>query len=49
LVIWSEPAKADLQSIHQFIAHDSKPYAKKVIWNTRKACRLRSALMRKGG
>jgi plasmid stabilization system protein ParE len=30
-VIWSEPAKADLKSIHQFIAHDSKPYAKKVI------------------
>ena len=30
MVIWSEPAKADLRSIHDFIAHDSKHYAKKV-------------------
>ena len=30
MVIWSNPAKADLQSIHDFIAHDSKHYAKKV-------------------
>lgn len=30
MVIWSEPAKADLRSIHDFIAHDSKYYAKKV-------------------
>lgn len=30
MVIWSEPAKADLRSIHDFIAHDSNYYAKKV-------------------
>ena len=30
MVIWSEPAKADLRSIHDFIAHDSSHYAKKV-------------------
>ena len=30
MVIWSEPAKADLRSIHDFIAHDSRHYAKKV-------------------
>jgi hypothetical protein len=30
MVIWSEPAKAGLRSIHDFIAHDSKHYAKKV-------------------
>ena len=31
MVIWSNPATADLQSIHDFIAHDSKHYTKKVI------------------
>ncbi len=30
MVIWSDPAKADLRSIHDFIAHDSRHYAKKV-------------------
>ncbi len=30
MVIWSDPAKADLRSIHDFIAHDSSHYAKKV-------------------
>ncbi len=30
MVIWSEPAKADLRSIHDFIAHDARHYAKKV-------------------
>ncbi len=30
MVIWSEPAKVDLRSIHDFIAHDSSHYAKKV-------------------
>jgi len=30
MVIWSEPAKADLRSIHDFIAHDSRHYAKSV-------------------
>jgi len=30
-VIWSAPAKADLRSIHDFIATDSRHYAKKVV------------------
>jgi toxin ParE1/3/4 len=30
MVIWSESAKADLGSIHDFIAHNSRHYAKKV-------------------
>ncbi len=35
MVIWSEPAKADLRSIHDFIAHDSHHYAKKVTQDIR--------------
>ncbi len=35
MVIWSEPAKADLRSIHDFIAHDSRYYAKKVVQDIR--------------
>ncbi len=30
MVIWSEPAKADLRFIHDFIGRDSSHYAKKV-------------------
>ena len=30
MVIWSEPAVADLRAIHDYIAHDSRHYAKKV-------------------
>lgn len=30
MVIWTDPAKADLRSIHDLIAHDSSHYAKKV-------------------
>ena len=30
MVIWSQPAKADLRQIHDFIAKDSKFYAKRV-------------------
>lgn len=30
MVIWSDPARADLRSIHYFIAHNSTHYAKKV-------------------
>ena len=35
MVIWSQPAKADLRSIHDFIAHDSPHYAKKVVQGIR--------------
>ena len=31
MVIWADPAKADLRAIHDFIALDSKYYAKKVV------------------
>ena len=30
MVIWSRPARADLKHIHDFIAEDSKHYARKV-------------------
>ena len=30
MVIWSEPARVDPRSIHDFIGHDSSHYAKKV-------------------
>lgn len=35
MVIWSEPARTDLRSIHDFIAHDSQHYAKKVTQDIR--------------
>ena len=35
MVIWSEPAKTDLRSIHDFIARNSKHYAKKVTQDIR--------------
>jgi len=35
MVTWSQPAKADLRSIHDFIAHDSTHYAKKVVQDIR--------------
>jgi plasmid stabilization system protein ParE len=31
MVIWADPAKADLRAIHDIIASDSKYYAKKVV------------------
>jgi len=30
MVIWSQPAKTDLRAIHDYIAHNSRYYAKKV-------------------
>ena len=35
MVIWSEPAKADLRSIYDFIANNSPFYAKKVVQDIR--------------
>ena len=35
MVKWSEPAILDLRSIHDFIAHDSRFYARKVIQDIR--------------
>lgn len=31
VIIWSKPAREDLRLIHQYIAHDSKRYATRVI------------------
>jgi len=31
MVIWAEPAKSDLRAIHDFIASNTKYYAKKVV------------------
>ncbi|MCX5810570.1 MAG: type II toxin-antitoxin system RelE/ParE family toxin [Proteobacteria bacterium] len=31
MVIWTNPAKSDLRAVHDFIASDSKYYAKKVV------------------
>ncbi|MEQ1527864.1 MAG: type II toxin-antitoxin system RelE/ParE family toxin [Methylococcales bacterium] len=36
MVIWTEQAIVDLRSIHDFIAHDSRTYAKKVTQEIRK-------------
>ncbi|NLD93820.1 MAG: type II toxin-antitoxin system RelE/ParE family toxin, partial [Fibrobacter sp.] len=33
MVIWTEPARNDLKAIHDFIALDSKFYAKNVVRN----------------
>lgn len=35
MVIWSHPAKADLRSIHDYIAKNSPFYAKKVVQDIR--------------
>ncbi len=31
MVIWADPAKSDLRTIHDFIASGSRYYAKKVV------------------
>jgi plasmid stabilization system protein ParE len=31
VIVWSEPAREDLRLIHQYIAHDSKRYATRVV------------------
>jgi len=48
MVIWSNPAKADLRAIHDFIAHDSKFYAKKVLQDIIEKSRALGALPRSG-
>ena len=47
-MIWSEPAKADLRSIHDFIAHDSRYYAKKVTQDIREKTELLDRLKMAG-
>ncbi len=48
MVIWSQPAKADLRSIHDFIAHDSPYYAKKVVQDIREKTDVLEQLPRAG-
>ena len=48
MVIWSEPAKADLRSIHDFIAHDSQHYAKKVTQDIREKTNVLDGLPKMG-
>ena len=48
MVIWSKPAKTDLRSIHDFIAHDSRYYAKKVVQDIRERTDILENLPRAG-
>lgn len=48
MVIWSQPAKADLRSIHDFIAHDSHFYAKKVVQDIREKTDILEQLPKAG-
>lgn len=48
MVIWTEPAKADLRSIHDFIAHNSRHYAKKVTQEIREKTDILDKLPRMG-
>jgi len=48
VVIWSKPAKTDLRSIHDFIAHDSRYYAKKVVQDIRERTDILENLPRAG-
>lgn len=47
-MIWSQPARADLRSIHDFIAHDSRFYAKKVVQDIRETTDVLEQLPRAG-
>lgn len=48
MVIWSEPAVADLKSIHDYIAHDSYHYAKKVVQDIREKTNVLNTLPQVG-
>lgn len=48
MVTWSQPAKADLRSIHDFIAHDSLHYAKKVTQDIREKTDMLDGLRKVG-
>ena len=48
MVRWSEPARSDLRSIHDFIAHDSKYYAKKVVQDIREKMEVLDELPKMG-
>lgn len=48
MVIWSQPATNDLKHIHDFIAKDSKHYAKKVVQDIRGKTNILEALPNTG-
>ena len=48
MVIWTKPARADLKHIHDFIAEDSKHYAKKVAQEIREKTDILSELPNAG-
>ncbi len=48
MVIWSHPAIADLKHIHDFIAEDSRHYAKKVVQDVRDKTDILEALPNAG-
>lgn len=48
MVIWTTPAKADLKHVHDFIAEDSKHYAKKVSQEIREKTDLLNELPNMG-
>jgi toxin ParE1/3/4 len=48
MVIWSQPARYDLRAIHDFIAHDSRYYAKKVVHDIREKADVLEQLPRAG-
>jgi len=48
MVNWSQPAMADLRSIHDFIARDSRFYAKKVVQDIREKTDTLEQLPRAG-
>ncbi|MCP4010649.1 MAG: type II toxin-antitoxin system RelE/ParE family toxin [Proteobacteria bacterium] len=48
MVIWTQPAKADLRSIHDFVANDSPHYAKKVVQDIREKTDILEQLPKRG-
>ena len=48
MVIWSQPAISDLRSIHDFIAHNSAFYAKKVVHDIRERTNVLEQIPRTG-
>ncbi len=48
MVTWTQPARADLRSIHDFIAHDSRHYAKKVVQDIREKTDILEQLPKRG-
>ena len=48
MVNWSQPARADLRSFHDFIAHDSRFYAKKVVQDIREKADILEQLPKTG-